>query len=436
MVLPVTSGARRAPDHRRPDEATAAARAAPAPTRSSPSPDLPLAALHLSRGAAPIRPRSAGLAASPSGHRAGTPPALSPVQSEAIARLQDLHQRFTELVNGNWGTEELDKVFDQAMLPTLVAAESARHPTLPLSLLENPAAVQAWFAAPRPDGERARAVLTLPTPGEDHVVAADLQRHAGGVSIVIADPLRFHQDNQARYTSEVLPALARLLPEGGTVALFMLDIQTSDAGCRIFALSAASKFAQAGERLNALHRQALESPGKPPRTALGRTALPLAQEGAVQVLEGRHFLPAEFFKHAQRQSSLDGWKQAQSPGQADAAVNRRGESLPDRHHAHRQERYKMPFLLQAAMAPESDDEAEPVSPRTMSDMLEVSDSIERKRIAFIGRAIAYLHTAPPSESQALLDRMTAHDVGEPDDIAALDLGQRLWGPDPRTLPPE
>ncbi|GKS97508.1 YopJ family acetyltransferase [Acidovorax sp. SUPP2825] len=268
-------------------------------------------------------------------------------------------------------------------------------------------------------------------------MAADLQRHADAVSIVIADPLRFNQENQARYTSEVLPSLARLLPEGGTVALFMLDIQTSDSGCRIFALSAASKFAQAGERLNALHRQALESPGQPPRTALGRTAQPLAQDGAVQVLEGRHFLPAEFFKHAQKQSSLDGWKQAQAPGQADAAVNRRGESLPDRHHAHRQERYKMPFLLQATMAPDSDDdEAEPVSPRTMSDMLEVSDSIERKRIAFIGRAIAYLHTASPAESQALLDRMVAHDVGEPEDIAALDLGQRLWGPDPRTLPPE
>ncbi|GKS87703.1 YopJ family acetyltransferase [Acidovorax sp. SUPP2539] len=436
MVLPVNSGTRRAPD-RRPDEVTAAARAAPAPTRSNPSPDLPLAALHLSRGAAPIRPRSAGMTASSIGHRAGTAAALSPVQSEAIARLQDLHRRFTDLVNDNWGTEELDKVFDQAMLPTLVAAESARHPSLPLSLLESPAAVRAWFAAPRPDGERARAVLTLPTPGEDHVVAADLQRHADAVSIVIADPLRFNQENQARYTSEVLPALARLLPEGGTAALFMLDIQTSDSGCRIFALSAASKFAQAGERLNALHRQALESPGQPPRTALGRTAQPLAQDGAVQVLEGRHFLPAEFFKHAQRQSSLDGWKQAQAPGQADAAVNRRGESLPDRHHAHRQERYKMPFLLQAAMAPDSDDdEAEPVSPRTMSDMLEVSDSIERKRIAFIGRAIAYLHTASPAESQALLDRMVAHDVGEPDDIAALDLGQRLWGPDPRTLPPE
>jgi len=436
MVLPVTSGTRRATE-RRQDERTASARAAPATTRSNPSPDLPLAALHLSREAAPMRPRSAGITAAPSGHRAGTGAALSPVQSEAIALLQDLHQRFTDLVNGNWGTEELDKVFDQAMLPTLVAAENARHPALPLSLLESPAAVQAWFAAPRPDGERARAVLTLPTPGEDHVVAADLQRHADAVSIVITDPLRFDEKNQARYTSEVLPALARLLPEGGTVALFMLDIQTSESGCRMFSLSAASKFAQAGERLDALHRQALESPGQPPRTALGRTAQPLAQHGAVQVLEGRHFLPAEFFKHAQKQSSLDGWKQAQPRGQAEAAVNRRGDSLPDRHHAHRQERYKMPFLLQATMAPDSDDdEAEPVSPRTVSDMLEVSDSIERKRLAFIDRAIAYLHTAAPAESQALLDRMKDHGVEEPEDIAALDLGQRLWGPDPRTLPPE
>ncbi|MFD2735843.1 YopJ family acetyltransferase [Xanthomonas dyei] len=107
--------------------------------------------------------------------------------TEAINALRQIKARFAALLDGNWTPGEEEKIFDAVVIPTLIAAESARKPGSPLTLLDTSKELGQWLRKSIPaSGKRAVAVL----PGyEEHAVAVDVRIIGGRRSVFIIDPL-------------------------------------------------------------------------------------------------------------------------------------------------------------------------------------------------------------------------------------------------------
>lgn len=235
------------------------------------------------------------------------------------------------------GASVFDGDFDNAMLPTVIAAENARTPTLHLVSLSDPSQLKAWLDDEQFPPEGKRALLPLPLPGGlVHIVVADARRNENRTSLFIIDPLTPNAGRAEAFGDVLLPALRASISGDTTLTMLMLGTQKARVGCRIFALSAASKLAAQKEKFDALHD-----------------------------------------------------------------IHALGRSNPD-----------------------------PL-PRDWTDLLRSSTSIERKRLVYIDRAIAYLRRAPRSESQALLDRFNALDPSRRDvgnlGLESRQLGPRPWG---------
>ncbi len=364
-----------------------------------------------------LQPRAPGAETSAASRtRAALPSAVpaapahdgSPVRTDALARLGQIRDRFVALLQANWSPGKMDKVFDAAMMPTLVAAENARHPDLKLTLIDDHAQLKAWFRADGEEGARRRALFSLPG-FEEHFVVADARRKDGRSSVLVADSLDPNADVVQTYEASVLTALRRLLPARATLSMLALGAQQSDMGCRIFSLSFASKLAADKTEIDKLHDQNL------PGAALQMGTFPTWSRGGsrqARLFEGVGLMPQPFMKHAQSRSAIQQW-QAEHPSVApDAPVNKKGHTLMSRHEERRVERH-----------PPSDatKDGKPMKP------LNFSASIEQKRITYMNRAMEYLRTAPESECQGLLDRLEASGIDE-SGMARLDLEKRFWGP--------
>ena len=145
----------------------------------------------------------------------------SPARTQALARLGQIRDRFVSLLQGNWSPGQMDKAFDAAMMPTLVAAENARHPDLQLTLIDDHAQLKAWLRADADEGARRRALFCLPG-FEEHFVVADARRKDGRTSVLVADSLDPNADVVQTYEASVLTALRRLLPARVTLSMLAL----------------------------------------------------------------------------------------------------------------------------------------------------------------------------------------------------------------------
>ncbi|CAM3711419.1 YopJ serine/threonine acetyltransferase [Paracidovorax anthurii] len=166
--------------------------------------------------------------------------------------------------------------------------------------------------------------------------------------------------------------------------------QKSDEGCTIFALSAAKKMASS-TAIADLHRQALASAANADGT-----------EPAVKMLASS-VLPPAFMKHATSARTLREYleKRRQEPNAAAAdqgAVNKRGETLLERHAAHEVTRQKRPPEESTWFTPILKCLGMDTGPKTST----YSASYLHKRIEFVRTALA--HFAPPTSD----DTTVAH----------------------------
>jgi hypothetical protein len=329
----------------------------------------------------------------------------------ALARLTQIRDRFAALLKNNWSPDKMDKAFEAAMMPTLVAAENARNPKLQLTLPDDHAQLKAWFRADGDEGARRRALFSLPG-FEDHFVVADARRKDGRTSVLVADSLDPNADVVQTYEASVLTALRRLLPARVTLSMLALGTQQSHMGCRIFSLSFASKLAGDKDEIEKLHDQNV------PGAALQIGTFPARNRGGTRqarLFEGVSLIPQPFMKHAQSSTAIKQWQTEHPSIAPDVPVNAKGQTLLSRHEERRVERHP---------PSEATKDGKPMKP------LNFSASIEQKRITYMNRALEYLRTAPESECQGLLDRLEASGITE-SEIGQLDLEKRFWGP-PRT----
>lgn len=322
------------------------------------------------------------------------------------------------------GASVFDGDFDNAMLPTVIAAENARTPTLQLVSLSDPSRLKAWLDDEQFPPEGKRALLPLPLPGGlVHIVVADARRNENRTSLFIIDPLTPNAGRAEAFGDVLLPALRASISGDTTLTMLMLGTQKARVGCRIFALSAASKLAAQKEKFDALHEQNVS--GQPLTTSQGGDARKWAGDERIRLVGGEGIVTPAFMKHSQSRSTLRNWADANPPGDADAVVNRQGQTLLSRYEANVTERYRRVDIHALGRS-----NPDPL-PRDWTDLLRSSTSIERKRLVYIDRAIAYLRRAPRSESQALLDRFNALDPSRRDvgnlGLESRQLGPRPWG---------
>ncbi|WP_425523812.1 YopJ family acetyltransferase [Xanthomonas arboricola] len=150
--------------------------------------------------------------------------------TEAIEALRQIKARFAALLDGNWTPGEEEKIFDAVVIPTLIAAESARKPSSPLTLLDTSKELGQWLRKSIPtSGKRAVAVL----PGyEEHAVAMDVRIIGGRSSVLIIDPLGTDPDRVAQYRKDVFPALKERLPSNAKTTLSAINTRGETIGDR------------------------------------------------------------------------------------------------------------------------------------------------------------------------------------------------------------
>ncbi|MBV6806986.1 YopJ family acetyltransferase [Xanthomonas euvesicatoria] len=345
--------------------------------------------------------------------------------TEAINALRQIKARFAALLDGNWTPGEEEKIFDAVVIPTLIAAESARKPGSPLTLLDTSKELGQWLRKSIPaSGKRAVAVL----PGyEEHAVAVDVRIIGGRRSVLIIDPLGTDPDRVAQYRQDVLPALKEMLPSKAKTTLLCLSTQKAQTGCKIFALSATSKAADQQTLMDDLHHRNVNgdafedwSGNEIPIAAVG--------DGGIRMIDGKPLLPAQFFKHSQSSGTLGQWAEANQPGSAAAAINTRGETIGDRYSRHASERHPWPFVIlemdQRGLRGTVDPKV--IEPRRLST------SLEQKRLVYLQRAIDFLRVASKDESRQFVKRLERFHLKETD-MSTPNLRSQPWGPDPYTL---
>ncbi|AVS69551.1 hypothetical protein C8247_03215 [Paracidovorax avenae] len=345
--------------------------------------------------------------------------------AEALEALHQIKARFAVLLDGNWTPGEDEKIFDAAIIPTLIAAESARKPGSPLSLLETSKDLGQWLRnSTSESGKRAVAVL----PGyEDHAVAVDVRRIDRRLSVFIIDSLGTDPARVAQYRRDVLPALKERLPSNAKATLLCLSTQKAQTGCKIFALSATSKAADQQALMDDLHHRHVHgdvfedwSGNEIPVAAVG--------EGGIRMIDGKPLLSAQFFKHSQSSGTLRQWAEANQPGSAWSAVNTRNETISDRHGRHTSERHPWPFVI---LDMDKRGLRGTVDPKVIEPR-QLSTSLEQKRLVYIQRAIDFLQVAPKDESRQFMKRLERLNL-KGADISTPNLKNQPWGPDPYTL---
>lgn len=265
----------------------------------------------LAEEAMPMRPRAvAGAqAVSLAAIQAEGPSITSPSRRQAIDLMTQVKARFEALLRLNWAPDQVDKAFDIAVMPVVVAAENARNPDLRLTFLESPDELKDWLALEAPGGERRRAVFNLPG-FEEHSMVADVRRVDGRTSVLLVEPLDPNNDLATKYDTAVLPAFRslNLLPRRAVLSALALGTQKSDTGCRIFALSFASKLAGLKAEVDLIHEQ--NQAGAPLSTSIGFPLQKWAGTRDRRMFSGTALMPQPFMKHAQSSDTLKDWHAA------------------------------------------------------------------------------------------------------------------------------
>ncbi|GKS87298.1 hypothetical protein AVMA1855_24120 [Acidovorax sp. SUPP1855] len=345
--------------------------------------------------------------------------------TKAVEALHQIKARFAALLDGNWTPGDDEKLFDAAVMPTLIAAETARKPGSPLTLLDTSKELGQWVKKSIPaSGKRAVAVL----PGyEEHAVAVDVRRIGGRLSVLIIDPLGTDPKRVAQYRRDVLPALRERLPSNAVTTLLCLSTQKTQTGCKIFALSATSKAADQQALMDDLHGRHVNGDAlkdwddnEIPVAAVG--------ESGIRMIDGKSLLTAQFFKHSQSSSTLRQWEAVNRPGSAEAAVNARNETIGDRYRRHATERHPMPFAIleMDRLGVRGGVDPKALEPRRSSN------SLEQKRLVYLQRAIDFLQVAPKDESRQFMKRLERFHLKDTE-LSSPNLESQPWGPDPYTL---
>ncbi|MGM9491793.1 YopJ family acetyltransferase [Ideonella sp. YS5] len=229
-------------------------------------------------------------------------------------------------------------VFDHPYLDDILQGLNAADPALAAQRCEFSPRWQASDLATSPlarclqshlgTGRTARLLLD----SEGHRAALSIRCAAGSndVSMLLVDSFspELMKDGTAhwgRALAAIASALQKTLePDAPPVRVHLTTVGASTqktlSGCSIFAMSALKKMASE-DFVGQLHHETLES---------------MAGEGpAIGVhLVGPDELPVPFMKHATSGTVIDAYLDRSSLAEADAAVNRQGETLRDRHSRH------------------------------------------------------------------------------------------------------
>ncbi|GKS84169.1 hypothetical protein AVMA1855_08475 [Acidovorax sp. SUPP1855] len=236
--------------------------------------------------------------------------------------------------------------------------------------------------------------------GGRHRIALSLKCTQDAVSVIVVDSLP-HSDLRAQTFSDQWAHLegqlmhylnrnrsAELPPAIVQSRIIFSGVQKSQEGCCVFALSAAKKMA-AEPDIQAMHDQTLEAMGR----GEFEETVPTQKSDA---------LPPSFIKHSTSATEIRQYEKARSkPAHAlsddapQAVVNRKGQTLQQRHAAHEVTRIGPlpPLTFTSAILECLGIPREPISVR-------YSNSYEHKRIEFVRGALA--HIAPlkePSDMQ-------------------------------------
>ncbi|MBU3056992.1 YopJ family acetyltransferase [Pseudomonas indica] len=302
------------------------------------------------------------------------------MQRDALLNsLGEIREHFGTLRSQNWSPDQQEFDFDRAMLPLLIRAENNRHGNAPITYTT--ANSIASLASP----ESKQVLFNVPLT--QHMVAADIRMVNGNLSAIVIEPL--YQSSTLR-NERVIDMLESGLPPNARVSVLAMDAQKSVSGCRIFALSAAHKLAKDPEWCSTLHMANMTSP----QAFAQASGAELEQvHSKITLFNARQSASIQLMKHAQARSSLVHWA-ADKGGDAALAqpVNKRGLSLQERFDEHTTSRYT---IKEARDGTES------------LHKLNMSASIEDKRLQYIDRAMAYLATAPKQvirETAAQFDR--------------------------------
>lgn len=352
------------------------------PRHAAPAPQSPPPRLAAVQAARPV-PQSRSDAVQSAAER----------RADAVGRLERMKNHFAKLKEANCSTvQALDSMMDRACLPAIALAENMRKPGLNLRVFDSFA--EFANALKSVDQKPFRAIAPLPI--SMHRIAMDVKFQQGAASVIAVDSMGIegmteHFDLTQLSMLDALPASARL-------TVLTSNVQTSDAGCTMFAASAALKMHENAKPINAMHDRQLES------EPIGPSALLQDEdsgEGRIGLIDGKPLLPSGFVKHTQVKTTLQEWLAAHGGQDIPASTKRTGgPTLLGRQGTHSVQRF---------------DDAE-------STMLTVSTSIESKRIALLTRAIEHLRHAPDSEIDRALAGMHRY---------VPDLGQTLARAEPR-----
>ena len=340
-------------------------------------------------------------------------------KAAVLGNLTAVRARFATLHAGNWQTAIDDEKYDAAILPALVMSENARRPDLNLHLVsstDGPAVANK--VSQLPFLSRQRIMFSLPP--ENRHITADVRRSRGKTSIIAIDPLSPERGGyKDHWQTKYLPFLKSQFGDDVAVTVLTLDTQMSGSDSRIYGLTHASKMADNAIMFDALHRQNMS--GAPLRTSLGGEAKQYLADGNIRLVDGTGVLPADFVKHAQSKQALGAWMQANPSAYANASVNKAGQTLATRHDANATTRFQSPQqVVHARMQGQN--------PAVNSTKM--STSIERKRLAYIDRAMAYFSEAPAEVSAQALTSMHGIDRASSDMRKPWAAWRRNWGPSP------
>lgn len=253
--------------------------------------------------------------------------------------------------------------------------------------------------------QNGRAIFQL-LGDNGHAVVADIRTIDDKISILILDTLGI-KDALTRYDSKFVSAMFGELPENVKLAVLAVDALKARNGCRIFALSAASKLAKESELFDEIHEanasdqvQVLKQINKNEiesrlsNTQLGNAPVDVYDNTICQnfrILNAHRLVPSSFQKHTQSKTSLKAW--ADEDKLVQIKVNKQGETLLSRFGRHIVERHKRDHYEENGKIQWS--ELKPIR---------FSASIEEKRLTYLDRAIKYLDSASKEEIYDLLFR--------------------------------
>ena len=340
---------------------------------------------------------------------------MSP-REELQTNLIKIKKHFETLREKKWSPDNREFYCDVALLPIAVKAENAREPGLNLHDFDS----FHSFAEAVKSGklQNGRAIFQLQS-NNGHAVAADIRTIDDKISILVLDPVNLVLDplkiddeeaREKRYSKTHVSAMLDALPENAKLTVLSVDVQKADSGCRIFALSAASKLAKNSEFFDGIHEshandktQVFKKINKSDIQNRLRNAQLSDDPIDVYVsptrpnfrfINAHRLVPASFQKHTQSKSSLKAW--ADEDKLAQTKVNKKDETLLSRFNRRIVTRYKRDFLTNERGA---------FLQWNGMKQLNFSASIEEKRLTYLERAITYLDNAPQEEISDFLHRL-------------------------------